>query len=571
LNANRQMTNTERAGQMITRSTRRAIYVCLLSAVSAAAWCAPSQRPAILFDPTTQQNTPLPDFSYAGYAFGLQPLPRAFGQVINVVDYGAVANDELDDSKAVLAALAAANKVTGKVTLRFPAGRFILSEVLLIERSNFVLEGAGRGAGGTQLYFPHPLKLADKSNRLDKVRAYLLENKKRQVEPLYNLDEPFSEYSWSGGFVWVRAPDETAYMFKTKQKKTALAVIGGRQGQFDLQMRSSHHYKIGDVISVSWYPRDGKSSAILRSMFGDMASSAGARLWEEPERPIVVQTTLVTAVNGGMVTIADPLMHDINQAQPANVEPWHGLTQVGIRDLAFMFPPGRSFGHHVEQGWNAVYINNVFNGWVESLRVHNGDSGVLTYDSASLTIKDVLTDGKREAHYSVHLGDVHNVLASNIQVENKVVHSLSFNTLCTRSVYQNSTVRQASVLDQHAGANQQNLFDNITLYIRPTIINGSPSYPLWNGSGAAYWQPGHGRFNTNWNLHVLVESGARPDEVVNLTGLEEGPDARIVGLSGNRTFTLEYVPQPYVEMLNERAENVPSLYEWQRAQRLQKH
>jgi hypothetical protein len=65
-------------------------------------------------------------------------------------------DDELDDTKAVLRALAAANAVKGKVTLRFPKGRTQITEVLRITRSDITLDGAGDGPGGSELWFPRP-------------------------------------------------------------------------------------------------------------------------------------------------------------------------------------------------------------------------------------------------------------------------------------------------------------------------------------------------------------------------------------------------------------------------------
>ena len=72
------------------------------------------------------------------------------------------------------------------------------------------------------------------------------------------------------------------------------------------------------------------------------------------------------------------------------------------------------------------------------------------------------------------------------------------------------------MLDQHAGANHQNLFDNITLNVDAMRDKNGPYYPIWDGSGAGYWQPGHGRYNTTWNLKVNVRSGADRKEVVTL-------------------------------------------------------
>jgi len=172
-----------------------------------------------------------------------------------------------------------------------------------------------------------------------------------------------------------------------------------------------------------------------------------------------------------------------------------------------------------------------------------------------------------QAHYSVHAGNVHNVLIENLLVNNAPIHSLSLNTQSTKCVFKNAIVNKAAVLDQHAGANHQNLFDNITLNVEAARDESGAYYPVWDGSGAGYWQPGHGRFNTTWNLKVNVISGAERDESVELRGLAEGPDARIVGVSGNREYSVKYRPEPYAERINKSMNDVPSLYDYQLQQR----
>ncbi|MGO4262867.1 hypothetical protein [Lysobacter sp. TAB13] len=542
----------------------------LLLALAAASAAAGDRAPKILFDPAVARATLLPDFSYAGYGFGALPLPTRMGKTIDVGDYGARPDDEIDDSKAVLKALDAAHQVKGPVTLRFGAGRYVLSEVLMIRRSHIAIEGAGQGAGGTQLYFTRPLRMVDKSDRLDGLREYLRANNKRQIDRDENIDERFSEYSWSGGFIWTEAPGASSRLEPDENSAApdAVAAISGQAGEQDVAIASGAKLAPGDVISLRWYSRQGKASALLHELYGADISKVGSRHFEDPNRAVVVQTTQVLSARDGGIRIADPLMHPIGADLPADIAPWHGLQEIGVRDLAIVFPEGQSFGHHLEEGWNGIFLHDVFNGWVDSVRVANADSGIITYDSANLTLRNIRTDGNRIAHYGVQLGSVHNVLATQLQVLNHVRHSLSFNTQCTRSVFQRATVWDHPVLDQHAGANHQNLFDDVTLYIVPRKIDGVLSYPLWDGSGAPYWQPGHGRYNTDWNIRVLVQSGAAPGERVLLTGLDEGPDARVVGVSGNREYDIDYRPRPYAEMINAPVLEVPSLYDWQLARRL---
>src|SRR3546814_458013 len=172
----------------VNRRARLLSVVALGAALICPVQAQQAKLPKILSDPATAAANPLPDFSYAGYGFGLTPIPVDAGTIVEVTDHGAIPDDGLDDTKAVLRALAAANAEKGKVTLRFPKGRTQITEVLRIARSDIVLDGAGDGPGGTELWFPRPLKLIDQSHDYDELREYLVREKKQQVEPEHNID-----------------------------------------------------------------------------------------------------------------------------------------------------------------------------------------------------------------------------------------------------------------------------------------------------------------------------------------------------------------------------------------------
>ncbi len=530
-----------------------------------------AMKPEILSLGTIKDDYYLPDFSFAGFRNGQTSLPMAAGTIIEVDKFGAAANDGIDDSKAVQAAIAKANKTAGPVVVRFSAGTYRISEVLRIERSDFVLQGSGSGPGGTQLHFPRPLNQIDKSTSLDELRKYLVKLDKRQVEPDKNLNDYFSEYSWSGGFIWIQKPNVRAAAYLEEYdppiEKIAELTKAVRGSQF-IEVANSANIRAGDIVQVQWVNRDGPDAGIIKSLYGAAYKTAGSHHWTFAERPLVRQTSRVLAVEGQSVQLADPLLHDANAEIPAQIARWEGLQHVGIEDLHLDFPASPFFGHHMERGYNGIYFTSAFDSWARNIRVTNADSGILTYNSANLTYRDILADGSRRAHYAVHMGNVHNVLAENVTVMNPVLHSLTFNTQSTKCVYKNAEVFVTPTLDQHAGANHQNLYDNVTLHVQAAQSEAGPVAVVFDGSGAGYWQPGHGRFNTTWNLRVLITGGAFANEVVTVRGLDEGPEARIVGLHGNREFALDYRPQPYVEMLNEHLSSVPSLYDYQRKQRL---
>lgn len=541
------------------------LSILSISCVSAAH----DQEPLKIFsDAEVMKDTYLPDFSYAGYNHGIGDIPVLKGKVIDVTDYDVIANDDIDDSAGMLKAFDAAHKTRGPVIIKLPAGRIIVSEILKIQRGDIVLRGAGSGPKGTDLHFPRPLQMVDKTDSLDELREYLKKYDKRQREADKNIDTLFSEYSWSGGFIWIQKDGTraAAYLESEDPKIDLLTEAhSGKAGTREVKVSNAGSLQIGDTVELQWFNREGEDGPLLKEMYGtgDTGKKIGSHHWTFPERPLVRQKTRIVGMNSNLVTISDPLLHDISSEIPAQFATWDHMENVGIEDIHMSFPDSPAFGHHLERGYNAIYLTSVFNGWIRDVSVHNGDTGVLSYNSANITIANIETTGTRAAHYSVHAGNVHNVLVKNLTVNNPAIHSLSLNTQSTKCVFQNAIVNEAAVLDQHAGANHQNLFDNITVKVAARRDETGPYYPIWDGSGAGYWQPGHGRFNTTWNLKVNVLSGAERDETVTLRGSAEGPEARIVGISGNRNFDVDYVPTPYIERLNYPMNDVPSLYDEQ--------
>lgn len=514
----------------------------------------------------------VPDFSYAGYGSGLEEVPQAAGTILRVDDFGAVPDDEVDDSQAIQAALQKARTMEGPVVLRFSAGRYIITDILKINRSHFVLQGAGRGKGGTTLIFPRPLAMMENTSALDELRAYIRKYNKRQRQKPQNLDVLFSEYSWSGGFLWVaRDNARPAPYLKAFDPPIIKAadIRSGERGRRQVSVADAAALQVGDVLQIHWFNKDGENGALIKEIYQSDAIKVGSHHWTFPDRPLVRQMVEIESISGNEVTFKQPLLHPVSDAIPAQLSRWEHLTHVGIEDLHFEFPNAPDFGHHVERGYNAIYLTSAYDSWVRNIRITNADSGILTYDTANTTISNIETRGERQAHYTVHIGNAHNVLVQDLTVFNRSRHSISLNTQATKCVYSGVHLYTDPVLDQHAGSNHQNLFENVTAYISPKRTPTGWAYPLYDGSGARYWQPGHGAFNTSWNIHVIVEGGPAPGDSVRIDAIDEGPHARIVGLRGNRPLTLDYRPAPATLRLNQAMQDIPSLREYQQRKRLQ--
>ena len=512
-------------------------------------------------------GTYIPDFSFAGYQNGEKTLPNPTATIVHATDYGVIANDQLDDSKALLKALKACQTISGNVVLQLPAGKIILSSILYIERSNFILRGAGNNQNGTEIFCPRPMMYLEDPESLKELREYLLTFDKRQREKENNIDILFSQYAWSGGMIWTQVPGERvkSYLEKYDPKINVLAKItSGKRGDFTVNVADVQNIKVGDVIELQLFNKDGENGEIIKSLYNNAPVKAGSHHWQFPTLPLVRQQVEVAKVFPGKIVLKSPLMIDIKPSYAGQLIEWKHLTEVGIENFRITFPDAPRVAHHVEPGYNAIFLTRIFNSWVNNVTIHNADSGILTEEIANTTIENITTEGKNLAHYTVALGGVHNVLIKNLQVKNEAVHPLSFNTFSTKNVYQNCTVFKTPILDQHSGLNHQNLFDAITVYIEP---NSNNSYPVFGGGGADYWKPSHAAFSAFWNLNVQVPENFNSKPIL-LNGLKDGPFASLIGVHGNANYTISYEPNATISLTNQEMKNIPSLYNYQLKKRL---
>ncbi|MDP5100218.1 MAG: hypothetical protein NWQ09_02735, partial [Nonlabens sp.] len=73
-------------------------------------------------------------------------------------------------------------------------------------------------------------------------------------------------------------------------------------------------------------------------------------------------------------------------------------------------------------------------------------------------------------------------------------------------------------------------------------------------------------FSTFWNTEVIITNNDLPE--FNLNGMSDGPYANVIGVHGNKPFTITYGPEAYIEGTNTAIIKTPSLYEHQLQKRL---
>ena len=537
----------------------------LLLAVSLAALAAPAGAqpalPQILTDPPP--GVYLPDFSTVGYRWGETAPPRgvAGATVVRPESFGAVPDDGLDDTEAVLAALAQAHRQRGPVVVELPQGRLDVRAVLYVERDSLVIRGAG--ASRSELHFPLPLRDLEQNAVLDSLRRYAVEFDKQETLP-DGTRAYYSPYSWTGGVVWTRLPEG----------RGGAEVVGpvrdGRRGGHDVTVEGD--VAAGDVLRLQWFNREGMRSSLLRAIYGYDPDSTATELWTTPERPLVWQDVTVVAVGpGGRVRVKEPLLHDLRPAWGTRAVRVPALTEVGFEDFAVTFPNEPHGGHHLEAGYNGFFFNDLRHSWVRGVRVAHADAAILHESCSQGTVQDVVVEG-RGGHYGLHFGSVYGMLATGVTVAARSVHALSFNTASTGSVVHRSLAVRGPI-DQHRGANHQNLFDAVTLVLTPDGVAQA-----FKSAGAPQAGPRHGAHSTLWNVAVAVAGDVPPVEALRVLGVADSSRANLVGFHAYlATYTgygaegaalpAEIVYAGYRESVGE-AVAVPSLYAYQLRRRL---
>ncbi|MDZ7752519.1 MAG: glycosyl hydrolase family 28-related protein [Gammaproteobacteria bacterium] len=484
----------------------------------------------------------LADFSYAGYQWGERPIPSApADEIVHVETFGAEASDGRDDTEAVLQALKRAHEKAGSVTVQFPPGRFIISDILRISRSGIRLRGSGDEEHRTRLFFPQPiLELPRIPPEIQRQRLRMERENNRRG------DELFSPASWTGGMIWIGHP------MPPERPEPLAHAIRGSQGKHTLELEEQTNIRNGELIEVVWCTRRCDSVAFTDHVFDAQPVKLGDLTKRNIRNGLVRQYVTVEKVDGTRLIIKEPLLHDVLPQWGIALRRTAFLHSIALEQLHIEFPNRRYGGHLLEDGFNAVYVRDAAHSWVKDVVVENADSAFIVARSKNISLENVRTVG-RGGHYATGVMNSTDVLVRDFDFKAPSVHGVSTGFGAERVVFTNGRIREMTI-DQHHGANQQNLFDNLVFRLRDVSR-------LFDHGGSSRWGPAAAAFTVIWNTRVDFSKPGRPR-------LADGPSARIIGLHGSAPFEIDYGPNAWIEGLNTPVTTIPSLYEYQLKQRL---
>lgn len=388
----------------------------------------------------------LPDFSYAGYRAGREPIPE-LPVATNVLDFGAVGDGVTDDTAAFLAAIEATNDGA----LLVPAGRYLVRDVLTIDRDGVVIRGAGPDA--TVIYIDRSL-----------------------TDVNGGVQDP--NFSWSGGFLVLH-------------RSTPPTPVGPVTAP---ALRGDRWLELETVEGID------EQSLVMVSLVDDAAGSLGRHMHNEQEDaercsgdPVVFNwRARVAHVDAATsrIELDNPLPVDVRAEWAPKVQVLHYLTGSGIEGLTIEFPVTTTPPHIEERGYNGIQLSQTVDSWVRDVEIRNPDSGIFV-SGAHNTIADVRFVSERPAnaagnqgHHGVGSGQ--SCLLTRLTFDAEFTHSVTVSNQAARNVFSELGGSSVVRLDHHRRTPIENLF---TAFDSPWDYRsgGSGCEGPHSGARSTYW------------------------------------------------------------------------------------
>jgi hypothetical protein len=410
----------------------------------------------------------LPDFSFAGYHFG-ESEPSRVPQAADVRQFGAVGDGVTDDSQAFLDAIAR----TERGAIHVPPGRYLIRQILWIQKPNLVLRGAGRDE--SVLVFDRPLQ---------------------QVRPdmsATTAGRPTSNYSWAGGFVW----------FKGELPRPDARAITGTARRFErsFTVENPAGFRLGQRVMVN-VANDPRHTLIDHVYCGDAGNIEQMKL----RKGHTSLVSRIAAIDADRITLERPLRWDLRpEWQPTVCEFAPTVYESGVEDLGFVFPNVPYQGHFTELGYNAIAVNGCADCWVRNIRITNCDSGIYL-NGLHCSAWNILIDSERadfqgdNGHHGIQ-GHLDN-LFDGFDFRTRFIHDITVDHWSAGNVFKNGRGKDLA-FDHHRDGPHANLFCN---------IDTGAGNQVWRCGGGADLGKHTGGYATFWNIRAATpQTWPRPN------------------------------------------------------------
>ncbi len=472
--------------------------------------------------PNTDPN--IPNNSFAGYHRGEVAIPSP--QVVaNVRQLGAKGDGQADDTAAFQAALKAAGAKGGAILV--PAGRYKVSGLLHFKDNGVVLRGEG----------------------IDKTTIELTQSLTDAVGPM--TQEGKSEWSWSGGLIWIAPADAFGADGKVAGRDSgvsqgaevwhpgptlATVTAPAKRGDSIVEVSSTAGLKPGALVMMTWdNPAD---ASLLKHIAGhplmETYDWSSATWILPPLLPTWQWPVEVKAVQGSKVMLAQPLRVDIRpEWKVAFSEIGPVVQEVGIENLKLELHAPSDHKHLMCVGWNGIYLDRAYNCWVRNVEIQSAENPLILASSKNVTADHVTISGPAQNHHSIAVRVAsHDNLIQNFVVDGpiRVKHGINIEWLSSGNVYSKGRMAKGT-FDSHRALS----FDLIRTEI---TLNNEADGP----GGAGQAGPFLGARVAHWNIELKDSPRKDPSEFVYMP--EAMPMGALVGIRGAAMSTAPALAMP---------------------------
>ncbi|WP_111706828.1 glycosyl hydrolase family 28-related protein [Lutibacter citreus] len=444
-----------------------------------------SEKPTQIWEPEILKQfkkigvaSKLPDYSYAGYAYGEKSIPTVKGKIYNVTDFGAIPNDDIDDTKAINSTIENAGENGGGIVF-FPQGKFLVNmdttktEIIKINYSNIVLRGSGSKKNGTVIYSGSSTHQAEDNSPWLSPFA---------VHPGLNLHGTSSFFNVI----------ELKVFSEIRQDVKA--------GTSILEVNSTKELNAGDIILIALRNTTDKGNLMNDLMqplefeeFQKSYTEAGVQRAASFQWPVEIDKI----IDETHIKLKQPARRDLLVKYKPTISKMPMLKNIGIEHFKFESAWTGNYKHHgnreMDYGWGAINFHRVSHGWIRDIHIDNYTQTTHLVNSRNVTIEDIKITGKT-GHYSPKMYHSSDNLVQNITVENEVTHGPGLEGCSFGNVYRNISFKYPTPIDLHGMADKgfcppmYNLYENIINVSR--IAGGAAPQNI----------PHSGEYNTYWNI-----------------------------------------------------------------------
>ena len=458
----------------------------------------------------------LPDFSYAGYKYGQEPVPRP-SATVKAIDAGIVPDSGEDVTEAIQKLIDKVGENGGGV-IEFSAGEYLLNatpgtkKFLKIDYDNIILRGAGSDCNGTVFRQCLPLTQTDTHPWLSPGIIQTATN----IQGTKKFWGAAAHKTGSAGRL-AGALGKPIKGDVYPAPEVTLVTKDAAKGETIIAVEDASSFKAGEVILLVMRNMDDEASLLKELLapikeFPEVLQTARAA---GPDRAPSFQwlVEIAEVLDSNHLHLAQPLRIDLSMKFRPALHAAPMLRGVGIENIRFVSDWNGPYGHHglpessreeamgMDAGWNAIRFVRIAHGWLRNLVLEGFTVPFDLIDSRNVTVENIeVTDPKKiGGHYATkcycHACDN---LVQNIKVKAYRTHGAGAEGNSYGNVFRNISFEpvdgKVPDFDFHGFADMPfsppgfNLFENVQ------------GIGCFTGGGAKFNLPHSTHYNVLWNI-----------------------------------------------------------------------